>query len=411
MLKDMDRTRLENYARLIVAKGLNPDRGQDVVVTAGLDQVEFIRMVVEECYRHGAGKVAVNWSDMPLARLAQLYQSEENLSSLEPWERARWQWMTERFPARLWIDSDDPDGMSGVDPDKHSRSLAARLKQVKPFRDRIENKHQWCIAAVPGREWARKVFPGLSDEDAVEKLWEAILSASRANGDAMANWDAHNAAVRGRCEKLNSLRLTALEYRSANGTDFRVGLIPNGIFAGAAETDLNGRVFNPNIPSEEIFTSPKRGAAEGLLVATKPLSWQGTLIENFAIRFEDGKAVEVRAAKGQETLEKLIAMDEGAPYLGECALIADDSPINHTGILFYNTLFDENASCHVALGRGFDNCIADYGRYTQEELHAMGVNDSTIHVDFMIGCPDLAITGVTADATRIPIFRDGNWCF
>jgi aminopeptidase len=188
-------------------------------------------------------------------------------------------------------------------------------------------------------------------------------------------------------------------------------LIPQGIFAGAQENDLSGRAFNPNIPSEEIFTSPKRGEAEGTLVSTKPLSWQGTLIENFSIRFENGKAVEVHAQKGQEALERMIAMDEGAPYLGECALIAWDSPINNTGLLFYSTLYDENASCHMALGRGFGNCLKDYEKYSLEEQHDLGINDSMIHVDFMIGAEDLDITGITPTGERIAIFRKGAWCF
>ena len=212
-----------------------------------------------------------------------------------------------------------------------------------------------------------------------------------------------------RCDILNNYQFAALEYKSSNGTDFRVGLIPQGIFAGAQENDLSGRAFNPNIPSEEIFTSPKRGEAEGTLVSTKPLSWQGTLIENFSIRFENGKAVEVHAEKGQEALERMIAMDEGAPYLGECALIAWDSPINNTGLLFFSTLYDENASCHMALGRGFDVCVKDYEKYSHDELKALGVNDSIIHVDFMIGSEDLAITGVTPAGERIAIFKDGRW--
>jgi aminopeptidase len=187
--------------------------------------------------------------------------------------------------------------------------------------------------------------------------------------------------------------------------------MPQGIFAGAAETDLAGRTFNPNIPSEEIFTSPKRGEAEGLLVATKPLSYQGSLIENFSIRFENGRAVEAHAEKNQAVLEKMLAMDEGAAYLGECALIAKDSPINLSGILFWNTLYDENASCHFAVGRGFDCCIKDFAKYSKEELIAMGLNDSMIHVDFMVGCDSLNITGITADGEHIPVFRDGMWCF
>lgn len=405
----MENSRLAEYARLIVKKGLNLDKGQDVVLSAALEQLDFVRTVIKECYLAGAGKVVVNWMDMEIDKMAQDFQSEENLSCLMPWETARWQWMTEKFPARLWLDSDDPDGMDGVDQDKYARTLSSRLKLIKTYRDKIENKHQWCIAAVPGVKWAKKVFPEFSEDDAVEKLWEAILECSRANGDAVANWNEHNERVHKLSQKLNELNLTALEYKSANGTDFRVGLIEDGIFAGGSERDLSGREFNPNIPSEEIFTSPKRGEAEGWVVSTKPLSYQGTLIDNFSIRFEKGKAVKVKAEKGLTALQKMIEMDEGAPYLGECALIAEDSPINNCGILFYNTLFDENASCHLALGRGFDICLKDFDKYTQEEIHAKGINESTIHVDFMIGAADMSIDGITKSGEKIAIFRNGNW--
>ena len=407
----IDPKRLEAYADLIVKKGLNLDAGQPVFLIAGLDQPEFVRMTVEKCYQAGASKVVVNWLDMPLEKLAHIYQSEETLSSIEDWELERWKWRAEKLPALLWLDSDDPDGMNGIDQGKRARAQMARFPKIKPFRDAMENKHQWCIAGVPGKAWARKVFPGMPDDVAEEKLWDAILQTARANGDPLKNWDEHNATIHRRCEILNKYQFASLEYKSANGTDFRVGLIPQGIFAGAQENDLSGRSFNPNIPSEEIFTSPKRGEAEGTLVSTKPLSWQGTLIENFSIRFENGKAVEVHAEKGQDALERMIAMDEGALYLGECALIAWDSPINNTGLLFYSTLYDENASCHMALGRGFGNCLKDYETYSLEEQHNMGINDSMIHVDFMIGAEDLDITGITPSGERVAIFRKGAWCF
>ena len=405
----MDRERLKSYAKLIVRNGINPSPGQSVIITAGLDQPEFVRMVVKECYDAGAGEVVVNFTDMAIDKLDQLCQSEEKLSCLKPWEKARWQWMSENFPARIWLDSDDPDGMSGIDQEKHSRTFASRVKEIKPYRDAIENRHQWCIAAVPGAEWAAKVFPDVPVSEAVEKLWEAILFSARANGDALKNWQEHNTNIHNFCEKLNNYRFAGLHYKSSNGTDFTVGLMKEGIFCGAAETDLEGRVFNPNIPSEEVFTSPERGKADGLLVSTKPLSWQGTLIEDFSIRFENGRAVECHARCGQEALEKMISIDEGAAYLGECALIGKNSPINKLGILFYNTLFDENASCHVALGRGFDCCVENYSKYTKDELKALGVNDSVIHVDFMIGADDLEITGTTFDGKEITVFQNGEW--
>ena len=407
----MDREQLVKYAELIVKKGLNIDPGQEVLIVASLDQPEFVRTVAEMCYKAGASRVVTEWADMPLAKLAMTYQSEEKLAEVTTWELAKLKWRADELPARLWLDSDDPDGMAGIDQGKRARAQMKRFPVIKPYRDAAENKHQWCIAGVPGIPWAKKVFPVLSAEAAVEKLWAAILHAARAEGDPLKNWDEHNATIHRRCDKLNAYKFEFLEYRAPNGTDFRVGLMPQGIFAGGCETDLNGRVFNPNIPSEEIFTSPKRGIADGVLVATKPLSYQGSLIEDFSIRFAEGRAVEVRAKRGQEALEKMIAMDAGAPYLGECALIAHDSPISNMGILFYNTLYDENASCHVALGRGFDCCVADYAKYSQDELHEMGVNDSMIHVDFMIGGAELDIDGVTAGGEKVPVFRKGAWCF
>ncbi|MBE6380896.1 MAG: aminopeptidase [Lentisphaerae bacterium] len=405
----MDIKRLEEYARLIVKMGIRPQVGQQVIIVAGLDQIEFVRLVAELCYKEGASRVRVEWQDMPLNKLDQLYQTEEMLSRVEDWELAKLQYRCDTLPAYLWLDSDDPDGMDGIDQGKRARSQMARFPRIKPYRDAMENKFQWCIAGVPGVKWAQKVFPGETAEAAVEKLWEAILTAARANGNAIENWQKHNCRIHELTGKLNSLHLAALEYKSANGTDFRVGLMPDGIFAGAEESDLSGRKFNPNIPSEEIFTTPLKGQAEGVLVATKPLSWQGSLIEDFSIRFENGKAVEVKAAKGQEALERMIAMDENAPYLGECALIDYDSPINRMNMLFYSTLYDENASCHMALGRGFDVCVKDYEKYSHEELKAKGVNDSMIHVDFMIGSADLAITGITDSGEKIKIFENGRW--
>ncbi len=243
-------------------------------------------------------------------------------------------------------------------------------------------------------------------------LWENILVCSRvyADNDPVKAWDNHNENLAKRCEFLNNYKFDRLEYKSANGTDFTVGLNPIGVFMGGGETTLGSNIyFNPNIPSEEVFTSPMRGRAEGKVVATKPLSYQGKLIENFWVRFKDGKVVETYAEKNGDLLNKMVSMDEGAAYLGECALIAYDSPINNTGILFYNTLFDENASCHLALGRGFNNCLENYENYSVEECEKLGINSSMIHVDFMIGSKDMSITGVTKDGKRVVIFKNGNW--
>ena len=408
----MNKTQLRRYAKLLAKTGINVKKGQWVIVQAELDQPEFVEMVVEELYRAGAGKVSVEWSHQPLAQLHYKYQSEKLLSETPKWEIEKWELKKKELPAMLYLESSDPDGLKGIDQEKFTAVRSARGKVVKPYRDEMDNYYQWCIAAVPGKAWAKKVFPNLNVNQAVEKLWDAILAASRADGpDPIREWARHNDEIAKRCDYLNRLGLVSLEYKSKNGTDFKVGLIEDAQFLGGGEESLKGNYFNANIPSEEIFISPKAGVAEGIVYSAKPLSYQGELIENFSIRFEGGKVVEVKAEKNVELLEKMISMDEGAKMLGECALIAYDSPINNSRILFYNTLFDENASCHLALGRGFTNCVRGYEHMTKEELDAKGINDSLIHVDFMIGSKDLNIVGVTKNGLRVQIFKDGNWAF
>ncbi len=409
----MNKLQLRRYAKLLAKTGINVRKGQWVVVQAELDQPEFVEMVVEELYRAGAGKVTIEWSHQNLVPLHYKYEKQETLEKIEKWEIAKLEHRVEELPAMLYLESEDPDGLAGVDQELYTRVRSARSKIIKPFRDEMENKYQWCIAAVPGRAWARKVFPDLKlGNTAVDALWDAILKASRADGpDPVRAWLHHNDELAAKCDYLNRLKLVSLEYKSKNGTDFKVGLIENSTFCGGGEETVDGKYFNPNIPSEEIFISPKAGEAEGVVHSTKPLSYQGELIEDFTIRFEGGRAVEVKAKRNQHLLEKMIAMDEGACMLGECALIAYDSPINNSGILFYNTLFDENASCHLALGRGFNECVRGYERMTKEEIKEKGINDSVIHVDFMIGSEDLEIVGVTKSGERVQIFKDGNWAF
>ena len=406
----MDKKRLEKYADLLVKCGLNVQKGQEVTVRCDLDQPEFVAMVVEKCYQAGAERVTVEWSYMPVTKLSYIYRSEESLAEFNAADEAKLKRKSEILPCMLWLDSDDPDGLKGTDHEKIARARMKSYPLQKPYIDAMENKYQWCIAAVPGKAWAHKVFPDLPEKEAIEKLWDAILYTSRVDEDPITAWEQHNKTLADRCAFLNSYKFDYLEYKSANGTDFKVGLIDKGIFCGGGETTLGKNIyFNPNIPSEEVFTSPMRGRAEGKVFATKPLSYQGKLIENFWVEFKDGKVVKTYAEKNGDLLEQMVKMDEGVAYLGECALIAYDSPINNTGILFYNTLFDENASCHLALGRGFNNCLDEYERYSLEDCKKIGVNDSMIHVDFMIGSKDMSIVGVTKDGKRVQIFKDGNW--
>lgn len=408
----MDVNKLKGYAELIVRVGANIQKGQDVVISAELDQPEFIEMIVEECYKAGAAEVRVEWTHQPLKLLHVQYQSVERLGSVVGWEKQRLLHRAETLPAMIYLESADPSGLDTLDQEKWGKSVQMRWGVIKPIRDEMENKYQWCIAAVPGKKWAKKVFPELSDTEAVEKLWEAILYTSRAEHDGVAAWREHNADLKRRCDYLNSLSLRRLHYSSANGTDLTVGLIPEAQFLAGAEKTLGaGVVFNPNIPSEEVFISPMKGEAEGIVYSTRPLSYRGTMIENFSVRFENGRVSEVHAEKGEAALKTMVNMDEGAKMLGECALVPYDSPIRNSGIMFYNTLFDENAACHLALGDGFANCIRDYDKYTLEQCREMGINMSMIHEDFMIGSEDLDITGITENGESVQIFKNGNWAF
>ena len=407
----MKKTVLRQYARLIACTGVNVQPGQEVFIAADLDQPEFVEMLVEECYRCQAKKVVVDWNYQPLQKLHYRYRSEDTLGKLEDYELARWQHYVDTIPCRIYLDSEDPNGLKGIDQEKMAKAQQARFPVIKPYRDALENKYQWCIAAVPGKAWAKKLFPELRVGQAVEKLWEAILSTSRVTDDPIAAWEEHNRDLHSRCDYLNGLHIEKLHYTSSNGTDLTVGMIPEAHFSGGSEKSLQGIVFNPNIPSEECFISPKRGEAEGIVYATKPLSYQGQLIDGFWIRFHEGKAVEWKAETNHDLLTKLITMDEGSAYLGECALVPYDSPIRKSGLLFYQTLFDENAACHLALGMGFADTINDFDQRTLEECRALGVNDSMIHEDFMIGSEDMQIDAICRDGKEVPIFRQGNWAF
>ena len=407
----MKQTILRNYARLIARVGINIQKGQEVIVTCDLDQPKFVELLVDECYKAGAKYVKVEFNYQPLTKLHFRHCSVTTLSKVEEWEKARMEHYVETLPCRIYLVSSDPDGLKGVNQEKVAKVGKKRFPIIKPYREQMDNKYQWCIAAVPGAAWAKKLFPELPKGRAIEKLWEAILFTSRVTEDPVAAWEAHNRDIRSRCEYLTGLGIAELRYKGDNGTDLTVGLIPESEFRGGDDANLMGIKFNANIPTEECYTSPMQGKAEGIVYATKPLSYQGQLIENFSLRFENGRAVEVHAEKNEELLKEMISMDEGAARLGECALVPVNSPISESGLLFYNTLFDENAACHLALGRGFADTIKGYENKTLQECREMGVNESMIHVDFMIGYEGLDIDAVTRDGKTVPIFRKGRWAF
>ncbi len=410
MKSNMEEKLLRDYARLIACEGGHVLKGDEVWINANLDQPDFVTMVVEECYKAGAKTVTVYWHHDPVQKLGYKYQTLGNLSKVSPMTITKFKYWVKKLPTVIHIISDDPDAMKGVNQNKVTKSIAKSYPKVKPYREAIDGKYKWCIAAVPSKPWAKKVFPKLSEEEAVEQLWAAILKTSRVDGnDPVKNWEDHNAFLVNQRKKLESFKLKKLIYSASNGTDFQVELVDNMSWGGGVEFAPNKGQFNPNIPSEEVFTTPMRGKAEGTLVASKPLSYNGELIEDFSISFKDGKVCGVKARKNQALLEKMVSMDEGAAMLGEVALVPFESPINQTGLLFYETLFDENAACHVALGAGFPELYPGALEMTTEQRKEIGINNSMIHVDFMVGTRDLSIVGIDKDGKKIQIFKDGTW--
>ena len=407
----MDVKVLKDYAKLIVKMGVNVQEGQDVVVNASVHDAYFVEHVVEEAYKAGARHVSVEWSYQPTAKLAYQYQSVETLTELPEWTIKKQEYRVEKLPAMIHIVSADPDGMAGVDQAKLLQVQRVIGPKMMKYREAMDNKYQWTIAGIPGKAWAKKIFPNLSEEEAMASLWDAILKVTRVNGDPLKNWEEHNANLAEKTNNLNNLHIKTLTYKSSNGTDFTVDIQPELTFMAGGEYTLGGVFYNPNMPTEECFTSPDKNSANGIVYATKPLSVRGVLVDNFAFRFEKGRVVEVICdnPEHKDVLEKLVSTDEGAAMLGEVALVPFDSPINQTNLLFYNTLYDENACCHLAIGRAFSNCIRNYENLSEEEIKAVDLNTSMIHVDFMIGSADLSIVAETYDGETVQIFKDGTW--
>lgn len=398
------------YARLIIKQGLNLQRGQRLLCSCPVECADFARLCVSEAYAAGCREAVVHWSDDAILREYFLHADDDVFDVYDPAKTLLYNSMSDEGAAFLSIYSEDPENLAGIDSDRLRRYELAGGSALKPFRvHETRNDMQWCVASVPCKAWAKKVFPDLSEAEADDKLWQAILSASHADGDdPESDWRAHTETLKKRVETLNSLNFRYLHYTNSLGTDLTVELPEGHFWSGGSEAGRSGVVFSANIPSEEVFTLPKRDGVNGIVYGTKPLALSGNLVTGFYFRVKDGKIVEVHAEQNEEILKNAVTLDEGSSYFGEVALVPYDSPISNSGILFYNMLFDENASCHIAFGEAYP-CIYGAEDMTDDELKARGVNYSMSHEDFMVGTPDLSIVGVTHDGRHIQIFTDGNF--
>lgn len=400
----------EEYAKLAVEIGINLKEGQDVEITASTKCADFVKEIVKVCYADKARSVKVEWLNEEIDKLRWLYEDEKVMSEVLTWQEEKAKHRAETLPCKIYVDDADPDAYNGIDLKKYAAVRKARYSILKKYSDMEDNRNQWVIVAIPSVKWAKKVFPALSDDEAVSKLWEAIIKTMRLDQkDPVQAWKDHIDDLQEKSNKLNEMNLDYLEYKSSNGTDLTLKLQPNHYWISARETNMLGNDFTANMPTEEVFTMPKRNGVDGVVVSTKPLSLQGQLVENFKVTFKDGKCVEVTAEKGQDVLENMLNMDENSRHLGEVALVPYDSPINQTGLLFSNTLFDENACCHLAFGEAFKNNIRGYENMSEEDFKKVGFNESINHVDFMIGSDDLDIVGVDHDGNRYQIFKNGVW--
>ena len=403
---------LTKYAKMLLAIGVNLQKDQDLLIASSIDCAPLVRVMTKEAYEMGARTVRVNWSDSETDKQKFIYASDEVLSDVPDWFAEAANSHARKGGAFVSIYAADPDAFAGVDPARIAMASRAMSKAtMESMQARMTGEAPWLVASYPNVKWANKVYPGLSDEEAMDKLGDAIIAATRADEeDPVAAWKQHQANLNKRISWLNKMNFKAMKYKSANGTDFMCGMAKDHIWNGGGSPAKNGMIFVPNMPTEEIFSAPDCNVAEGKLVAALPLSHSGTLIENFWFEFKDGKVVNYGADKGVEALKGILETDEGALRLGEIALIPMDSPLAKMGTLFYNTLFDENASCHFAVGRAYPDCVKGGEEMTNEQLKELGVNaESLTHVDFMIGTDDLTITGITQDGAEVKVFENGLW--
>ena len=402
--------KLREYARLLVEVGVNIQKRQNLVLASPVECAPFARMCAQAAYAAGCREVIMNWRDDVLSREKFLHAADDVFDTVPEWNRHFYNDYAQEGAAYLAISASDPENLKGVDQDRIIRSQRSGSEALKPFyRLQMANGFPWCIASIPIPSWAEKVFPGC--DDAVEKLWEAIFQSVRINGDgkAVERWKEHLRLLEERRDKLNALRFASLRYRNSLGTDLTIHLPEGHLWAtGGGETPA-GQRFIANMPTEEIFTAPLRDGVDGVVVSSMPLCQDGNIIDKFSFVVKKGRIEEARAEVGQEALEAAISLDEGARYFGEVALVPYDSPISNQKILYYTTLFDENASCHLAFGEAYNECIQGGQNMDKEELKALGLNDSIAHVDFMVGTADLSIVGVTHDGREVPVFVNGNF--
>jgi aminopeptidase len=404
--------RINKLARLAVQVGANVQKDQVVIIRGTTESKELIREITEEAYLAGARRVFVQWSDDFVSKSSLKHASVEELEKVSQWFIDQHQEAVDVGACFISVTSPIPGLNEDVDPNKAQKAGIAVQKAVSFFREHLMgNKAQWTIVAAPNPIWAKQVFPKLNEEDAVEALWDAILNASRVteDNDPIQEWENHNAVLLKHNKILNDYNFKHLHFKNSLGTDLIVELVENHVWAGGGEHATNGAYFNPNIPTEETFTMPYKWGTRGKVVATKPLNYQGKLIDGFWLEFKDGQVVDYDAKKEKDALTNILDTDEGSRYIGEIALISHDSPISNTNILFLNTLFDENASCHMALGRAYPMNVKNGVNTPISELEKIGYNNSMVHSDFMFGSEDMEIVGVTQDGKEVKVFEKGNF--
>lgn len=403
--------KMQEYAKLLIQVGLNVQKGQTLVISAPVECAWFARLCAGEGYAAGCREVVMNWSDDALGRMKYLHADESVFDEVPLWRRHFFNDYALEGAAYLAISASDPENLKGVDSARLVKAQQASGKALKDF-DRLQmcGGFPWCIASIPIPGWAKRVFPGVSEEEAMAKLWDAILSAVRVGGDggAVERWKAHIVTLTERLEKMNALNFKTLHYTNGLGTDLTIQLPEGHIWEAGNDVTLSGQTFIANMPTEELFTAPLKTGVNGVVYSSMPLVNGGNIIDGFHFVVKDGKIVEAHAKRGEEFLKAAIGVDEGAAYFGEVALVPYDSPISNQKILYYNTLFDENAACHIAFGEAYP-CLRGGAQMTKDELKARGLNDSITHVDFMVGTADLSIVGTTCDGREVPVFVDGNF--